>query len=211
MSSDYTKFITSEHQDKPNFAAMISLLAGSVGSISDTLASLPAKFDVDVAEGQQLDFVGQWVGASRRLTVPLDIYFSWDTAGRGWNQAVWQGPNDASSGLYYLDDNSFRLVIRCLIATDHWDGTLKSYQQIMSAILTPVGNGMYAVDHQDMTMSIVVTGPPLSLVLTAIVQNGILGLKPAGVAISSYAFPAAGGGPIQGDAKDYANASGKLN
>jgi hypothetical protein len=213
MSLDYTPLIASQHVDKPNFLATISLLTGSqgIGGIYDTLASLPAKFDVDAAEGEQLDFVGLWVGGRRSLTLPLDIYFAFDTAGRGFDEAAWFGPGAGGAGITLLDDATFRLLIKSLIAADHWDGTLRSYQMLMTAVLAATGNGLYAIDNQDMTMSVVVTGPKLSLIVQSIINNGILGIKPAGVAISSYAFPSGGGGPISGAAKAIDQASGKLS
>ena len=51
------------------------------------LNSLPGKYDLDSAVGVQLDAVGEWVGISRELAVPLsNVYFSLDIAGLGLDQ-----------------------------------------------------------------------------------------------------------------------------
>jgi hypothetical protein len=72
---DYTTLITSEHRDKPKFAALVGLLANAVGDIGAAIQSLPQAFDLDVAIGTQLDVVGLWVGRSRTVTDVLIVGF----------------------------------------------------------------------------------------------------------------------------------------
>ncbi|MGC7970039.1 DUF2612 domain-containing protein, partial [Salmonella enterica] len=73
--------------------------------------TLPFDFDLDQAIGVQLDAVGEWVGISRNITVPLaGVYFSFDIAGLGFDQGVWKGPFDPDTGLTTLDDDTYRLL-----------------------------------------------------------------------------------------------------
>lgn len=189
MATDYTELITSEHADKPKFKALVQLVAGAFGGTTDLTLSLPDAFSLDTAIGEQLDAVGKWVGITRNLQSPLLIYFSFDIAGLGFDQGVWFSPFDPVSGVVVLDDETYRLVIRATIAADHWDGTLTSYQTIMNQALAGTGNSIYAVDNQDMTMTIHVSGPPLSEVVKGILNSGQLAIKPAGVSIASYIIP----------------------
>jgi len=71
--NDYLKLITSEHNQKPNFMALVSLLAQAGVDQQNLLASFSDLFDVDEAVGDQLDKIGQWVGVSRNLKQAIDI------------------------------------------------------------------------------------------------------------------------------------------
>lgn len=189
MATDFASLITSEHNDKPKFMATVELLTGAMAELQETLASLETKFDVDTAEGQQLDFIGEWVGIGRVLDAPLAVYFSFDIVGLGFDEGTWFGPGDSIGGVVALDDETYRLVIRATIAADHWDGTLTSYQLIMTAALAGTGNTLYAIDNQNMTINIVVTGPPLSEIVRGIINAGQLAIKPLGVSIAGYTLP----------------------
>jgi hypothetical protein len=179
---DYTTLITSEHADKPKFMATVDLTANAIGAIAAVAQSLTTIYDVDTAVGQQLDYIGLWVGCSRRLQVPLNVFFSWNTTDLGWNQGIWKGPNESTTELVNLDDETYRLVMKTVIRANHWDGTLVQYQEIMQAAFP--NNQFVAVDNQDMTMSIYVYGPVLSQVMWSVLHTGPLSLiKPAGVGL----------------------------
>lgn len=180
---DYTSLITSQHRDKPRFVAVVDLLANSVGTIADTALSLTTLFDVDFALGVQLDTIGIWVGVSRRLDVPLDVFFSWDTTGLGWDQGQWNGAHQAGTTTVLLDDETYRLLMKTIIKANHWDGTLVQYQTIMQTFFpTQI---FYAVDNQNMTMDTYIDGEALANVPLAIMQSGPLSkIKPAGVGVN---------------------------
>jgi hypothetical protein len=179
---DYTSLITSQHANKPKFAATVALLANSVGTIGDAAQSLITLFDLDSAVGEQLDQIGVWVGVSRRLSVPITgLFFSWDTTGLGWDEGQWRGPNDATSQLAELDDASYRQLLKVIILANHWDGTMVQYQKILQAFLP--NSSIFAVDNQNMTMSIYVSGPPLTALQQAVVNGPLTNIKPAGVGL----------------------------
>ena len=65
MSGDitpYTDLITSQHAVRPNYMATIAALVQPIADEVTLLKGIPAGFDLDAAVGEQLDFVGQWVG-----------------------------------------------------------------------------------------------------------------------------------------------------
>lgn len=133
--SQYTGLITSEHADKPKFNAMVSAVAQCFVDQQNALGSFIPSFDLDEAVGDQLDTLGAWVGISRRVRTPLTgVYFSFDIAGLGFDQGVWQGPFDPSTGITLLDDDTYRLLIRAKIGANHWDGTLVSSAAILNLI-----------------------------------------------------------------------------
>jgi hypothetical protein len=199
LITDYTSLITSEHADKPNFMAMVSLLAQWAVDRRNLLASIPGLYDIDTAVGQQLDRVGEWVGISRNLSLPLTgVYFSFDTAGLGFDQGTWQGPFDPTTGLVALPDDQYRILLYATIAANNWDGTVPGAYVAWSTVFAPLGYSILIADNQNMTMDVVLVGPAPDAVTLALFTGGYLNLRPAGVGISNYYLPTVPDTPVFG-------------
>jgi hypothetical protein len=120
----YLTKITSKHRDKPKFMSTVQATVEAYIDAHALALGLWENFDLDTALGPQLDVVGEWVGLSRNVPVPLaNIYFSFDTPGRGWNEGIWKGPYDREYGITRLDDETYRRLLRARIAANNWDGT----------------------------------------------------------------------------------------
>lgn len=184
---DYCTLITSEHQKRFNFQFVVGWTANSIGQIVDNLIAARGLFDLDTALGEQLDFIGRWIGTSRRLQIPLDIFFSWDTLGRGWDEAEWRGGHEGDTQFVDLGDGDYRQLLKAMALANHWDGTLTNLQPIL-AIPFP-SHVVHAVDGQDMTYDIWVTGPPMSPTKIAILTGPMARVRPAGVRIGAYHLP----------------------
>ena len=91
---EYLNLIPSANRQQPNFIATLSANSEVAVRIQDTLLSMIAKFDIDTATGGQLDILGEWVGVSRNISVPITgVYFTWDGDYTvGWDYGTWQ-PN----------------------------------------------------------------------------------------------------------------------
>jgi hypothetical protein len=188
---EYTNLITSEHITQPDFVATVALSCQPEADLKELYSSIPTLFDVDTAIGQQLDVVGQWVGASRYLDTALDnVYFSFDIALLGFDQGVWLGPFDPITGLTRLPDEFYRLVIKARIINNHWDGTKEQAYLSIDAVLASLGYVIFIEDYSDLTMAlgITYTGAPTSLT-QALLISGKLNIKPIGVRIKSYFAP----------------------
>ncbi len=180
--TDYTGLITSEHASAPKYIAMIAALAGAAVSQQQLVASMPAAFDVDQAIGPQLDAVGLWVGIGRNINVPINnVYFAWDTAGVGWDQGVWKGPGDPTTGVTTLDDGTYRQIIRAKIGANHWDGTLGTIVPLINNIFGSSGTYVQLTDNSDGTAIVNIFGPAPSALFMALLTGGYIPLKPAGV------------------------------
>lgn len=194
----YTGRVTSEHNQQPAFMAVVEALAQPMVELQNLLGSMPGKFDLDAAVGAQLDDVGRWVGISRNVPVPLtSVYFSFDTAGLGFDQGNWKGPFDPDTGLTRLDDDTYRLVIRAKIGANHWDGTLGSSKAILDSIFGG-GTSVFIQDNQDMSMTIGIAGDIPSAVFLGLLANGTIPLKPEGVGINIVIVTSEDGAPIFG-------------
>lgn len=185
----YLALLAGEHRNKPNYVATITAALQPLSDDINVMQSLIAKFDVDVAVGQQLDFIGRWVGASRDLTTPIaGVYFSFNTADVGFNQGVWRGPFDPISGIVSLPDAQYRLLIKAKILNNQWDGSKEEAYRIWDTLF-PNGDYILGInDYADLTMGMLLVsnvGPP-DAVTYALFTGGYLDLKPAGVQIVDY-------------------------
>lgn len=187
-TTDYTALITSQHNDKPKFVAMTTSDVEPYVDIENILLNIPLYYDVDTAIGSALDVIGEWVGASRNIPIPLTgVYFEWDsTALVGWDSGSWQGEFDPVSGLTSLPDDSYRKLIKAKIAANRWDGTIESAYDIWVEIFTD--SAIIIQDNQDMSMVVGVAGTKLGAIDQALLTGGYIALKPAGVSISYFAI-----------------------
>lgn len=194
----YLGLIPPEHRDKPKFVATVSARVQPYVDLMATLGSMIGIFNPD-GEGDQLDKLGPWVGASRVLTTPLpNVFFTWGTDGLGWGQGTWLGPDDDPSvGLASLPDDSFQILLKLIIAMNNWDGTIPGAYSIWNSVMG-TQYGILIQDNQDMTMLIVFTGLISSIVTKALITGGYFNLVPAAVRIVEFAQPSIANTPVFG-------------
>ncbi len=105
--SKYTDRLTNYHRGKPLFVEHVDLSTRPLSDVAAAMYGLITAFDIDEAIGVQLDALGEWIGRSRIVSQPISgVYFSFDTAGLGWDQGVWQGPYDPNAGYTSLSDDT---------------------------------------------------------------------------------------------------------
>jgi hypothetical protein len=199
MSADVSKYlalVTSEYQ-KPNFLAVITALVQGHADNQVVLAGLAEDFDLDNAEGAQLDAVSKWVGTPRQIEETLTgVYFSLDVA-PGLDFGTLAGPFDPLTGLTSLPDDTFRTYLQFKIAANNWDGTIPGAYTVF-ANLTPLsGTSIIIQDNQDMTMIFALVGNLPNAVVQALFAAGELLLKPATVG-ATLLLPFASGTPYFG-------------
>lgn len=186
----YTELITNYHITNSKFPKHIDLITRPLTDVSTSVADLIRKFDVDSANGEQLDIIGLWVGRERSVTTPIsNVYFSWDTDGLGWDQGNWQGPYDPDAGFTSLSNDVYRLVIKAQIAINQWDGTVGHLEELLEQIFSGTGIEMQIIDNMDMSISvsaIALNGiSNTSAELIEVIKSGALTVKAAGVRVKS--------------------------
>lgn len=191
MAIDYTGLITSQHRNKAKFSAMVAVVTQAFGAVTDALESMPDLYDIDAAEGRQLDVIGEWVGIGRTLVAPIpNTFFSWDTTGKGWNEGYWKAAYAPVDGVVSLDDKSYRSALKLKILCNHFDGTFKSYMSLPVQIEGSSTNTISIKDNQDMSIDVKIKGKTPSLFFrAALEQNGFIP-RPMGVKINSYTYTA---------------------
>jgi hypothetical protein len=192
--SDYTSLVTLEHQDKPKFMALLAALIQPLSDLTDLINSMPGLFDLDVAVGDQLDKIGQWVGVSRGLKVPLTgVFFSFDTVGLGFDQGIWQWQYTPADGLEQLPDAQYRTLIRMRILNNNWNGSLIEAYDILNALFANSIYVPFIQDNGNLTMSVGLSGAVPDVITKALLIQGYFNVRPAGVTVIGYSVPSATG------------------
>lgn len=190
MSVDYAALLSQEHR-KPMLTAWVQVLTEAMNANATILASLPSKFDVQVAVGEQLDFTGEWIGTTRVLDLPAsDGYFSWDTANRGWDQAPWFFASSPILVPYTLDDDHYRMLLFAKIADNMWDGSIPSAYAVWNQFYpNGVPYQFFIQDRENMeaVQGLVGITTPVTPDAIALLRSGRLGLDPVGVNVK-YAY-----------------------
>lgn len=194
---DYLNLVTSEHRDKPNFISMVSLDVSLPVRVQNLFMQMIPRFSPFLAVGQQLDVIGQWVGISRNVSIPVEgVYFTWDGSNfsLGWDYAIWEDQLQPAL-ITVLNDGSYRVLILSKIAANKWDGTTEGIYDILGALFLTVT--VLVDDHQDMSYSVGIVGDVINSLTIALITGGYIPLKPEGVRVRNYFF-AVNTGPFFG-------------
>lgn len=194
--TEYLNLITSAFRLKPKFTATVDANVSVPVRLQELLTSMIPVFDVDVAVGQQLDVIGQWVGVSRNVNIPIaGIYFSWDAPyTQGWDFGSW-APPDTPTSITTLPDDAYRTLIRARIAANQWDGTTTGAYAIWDQVFPQIT--ILIIDRQDMSYDVALVGGIVDSLTLALLTGGYIPLKPEGVRVNQYFVPV-NDGPLFG-------------
>lgn len=181
----YLDLITSEYQGQPNFVAVISTNVSPLVQVQNLLLSMIPLFDLDTpAVGNQLDIIGEWVGVSRDVNVPITgVFFTWDgDANVGWDFGIWASGNQSS--ITELPDDVYLTLIRATIAANNWDGTTNGAYAIWAQVFPE--SRILIQDHENMSYDLIFTGATLDSLTQALIVGGYINLRPEGVEVTNY-------------------------
>jgi hypothetical protein len=166
---------------------MISADVSLPVQIQNLLTSMIPIFDLSLPPvGNQLDIIGQWVGISRSVNIPIEgIYFSWDGSfpSVGWDQGTWQ-PYNQPTAITLLPDDAYLTLILAKIAANNWDGTTNGAYEIWDNIFPTFT--ILIQDYQNMTYALAVIGGIVDSLTIALLTGGYIPLRPEGVEIVEY-------------------------
>jgi hypothetical protein len=146
-ADDYVSLITPWQSTKARFVETVRAGVQPLADAQSVVAALPADFDIDTAIGAQLDVVGQWVGRSRNVSLPIpNAYFAWSDPLRGWARGYWKGPYSQQYGITTLDDETYRRLLRAVIMGNHWDGTIPGAQAVFDAFFDDPETFVFVLD-----------------------------------------------------------------
>jgi len=154
-TEEYAELLSQKNYEREKFNLLLRSFLEPGVNLDELLESFVLAFDMDNADGKQLDVIGSLIGASRLL------------------------PYVPSEGDREMDDDEFRMVLKLTVAQNTWDGTLGSLGPIYRDVFGDDVSIRYA-DNQNMTVDINVYGD-LSSREAEILDNSGLMLKPVGV------------------------------
>lgn len=200
MAGDVTPYlnrITSEHNQQPNYIAFLTAILQPLADSIAALEQMLESFDLETAVGVQLDMIGQWIGRTRFLTVPITgVYWTYNT-GPGYNIGIYKGPFDPVSGLVALPDMQYRLYLEAVAAANQWDGTIPGAYAAYALLFEGTPFEVLIYDWQDMSMTFALLGAVPDALTQALFTGGYLSLRPDGVRVRDYIVPAVPG-PVFG-------------
>lgn len=190
MTTDYLSLIPSANKGKPKFEALLKAVTDCFGGVSDTLLTLPDKYALDTARGDQLDTLGAWVGQTRLIPNAILIqFFGFD----GNPDALAMGDSNFPSqgGRFYdegepitstalLSDPEYRTAIKARIARNMAQGTTADIVGVLNFIF---GHFSYVEDYGNMSIGIAI-GSALTRVEQAMIRDLDLLPRPAGILIA---------------------------
>lgn len=184
---DYLNLITSSWFQKPNYTSMISLDVSLPVQIQSLLNSMIPIFDLSLPPvGNQLDIIGQWVGITRNVNVPIaGVFFSWDGGDPtvGWDFGSWQ-PANAPQNITVLPDDAYLTLILAKIAANNWDGTTNGAYAIWDSLFPQFT--ILIEDNLNMTYGLAIIGGIVDSLTLALITGGYIPLRPEGVMVSEY-------------------------
>jgi hypothetical protein len=159
LIDSYRKLLTSEYRHSPKLINWLLWLLNEGTTYTTFIKLLVEAFDLDVAEGQQLDTIGRMVGVKRLLEFV---------------------PVGGESPL--LGDDTYRMLIKATIIKNTWKGKLEDLYSAWRTVF-PNTKLFQIQDLQDMTFNIVIAGAFTSLERELITKGYIIP-KPEGVRIN---------------------------
>jgi hypothetical protein len=189
-TQDYIDLVTSKYAQQPDFLAVITANVATPVQVQALLASMIPIFDIDTPPvGNQLDIIGQWVGASRNIAVPITgVFFTWDGTNPaiGWDSGSW-APSGNPTNLTTLTDDAYLVLILGKIAANNWDGTTDGAYAIWDSLFASQGITILIQDHCDMSYAMVLlSDTPIPALTLAIITGGLIPLRPEGIEITEY-------------------------
>jgi len=197
---DYLAHITPYHRGKPAFSDTVAASVTDFADLQAFLHFLFEAFDIDTGIGAQLDVIGDWVGRSR--VIPIPIKPPWFTIGDGLRGIgagyLFQDGISFGSTNAVLDDETFRALLFAKIAANNWDGSHEGAKAALEIFFNEVFGALVVV-HDDGPMSVIIglaqTIPPTPGLY--ILARSLITVKAAGVA-TSYCVTTVDDAPLFG-------------
>ena len=180
MSNAYSELVTSQYQESSKYLDMILAVTNSLIDSSSVYLSIANSFNIDTATGVALDKIGEWIGFSRVVNIPITgLYSRWNgTVAEGWNNSIIKGDFDPVTSVIILPDAIYRQLLKLQAGINEWNGTIPKLYEIFENAFGV--NTVRIADNQNMTVNLsIANAVPDSAFLVLDSEN--LKFKPCGV------------------------------
>lgn len=158
---DYLNIITSQHATKPKYTEFVSIFLEKIQDVNAVLGSFETVFSLPLADGKQLDIIGNLLNAKRTLPFAVD-------------------------GVTTLTDEDYLTLLYSRIGRNNWDGSIFEIHELWKSMFPT--NPILVRDNQNMTAEIVMSGE-ISDIELALLINGFLVAKTAAVGMTFALAP----------------------
>lgn len=189
----YKDLLLYQYINAPKAYATIGVLAN--GALVDLLPiELNDAFNLETAQGPQLDILGEYIGFSRNVSIPVSRnYFAFEDSDTPYgglygltdydttlnNDSFFYSYNDASGSSATLNDDEYRILLKLKAYTNRSNHSLG---EINDFIYSLFGSDLTMVDNFDMSIEYYVN-PSIAGIISIAKDNEFLP-KPMGVAIN---------------------------
>jgi len=178
--------VYAQYRDKPKAVDWFAICKKMGGDIEAAALAVRKSYDIDTAEGEQLNVIGRIVVASRSFvgTMPMDPALFDLTDGGEF------GDEDAMFSALTIDqddqlsDELYRLVIKAKIVKNNGDATIENILEGMN-FLIPNAEVLRVTDGEDMSFSIEFYGQITNLERFALLNAGLVP-KPQAVRFNGF-------------------------
>ena len=182
----YTKLIAGAHRERERFTEWVYQLTEPFAVARERLADMPTAYDIDFAEGAQLDAVGVRVGLARKLNLRIsDVFFAFDDVdGVGFDLGIWKEPRDSTIGITELGDDIYRKLLKAKVALNQYGGKNEDVEAMLSLISDAfeLNSASFSyTDGQDMSISLGIKKDKVPPIVWKIFASGVFKLNHAGV------------------------------
>lgn len=181
---NYLNLIPAQHRNQPRYSATVSESITPAVTMQDIGVSTLQTINIETSRGVQLDWIGLWVGVSRRIPLPIsDVYFSWQVSiPTGWDAGIWRGEHSAGTALHDLPDDYYRRIIKAKIQANIRRRTTDDIYAIFDAAFP--SKVITITDNLDMSMVLNYTISDFDAFGIALIENDLIPVKIAGVGIT---------------------------
>jgi len=181
--SNNSQLLITQYEFSPNLKGVVDGFNNLMQSEQlDTLCEFETGLSINTASGWSLDRIGLNHGYPRPSLPSGDFnYFGFDNNGTNFDQAPFF--SGFTEPLVPAGDDLYRQLLRAWIDGLFFDGS--TYQT--NVILTEAFGKGYLIDHENLTVDVVIYDTPI-YTLSAIIRTGIIP-KVAGVRYDKYIIP----------------------
>lgn len=185
-TNEYTELIAGAHREKERFTEWLYQLTQPLVDIKNSIDKMPDDYDIDLAEGKQLDAIGVRVGISRALRQRItDVFFAFDDVdGIGFDNGIWMTPRDSAYGINELSDEVYRAVLKTKIALNHHNGLDEGFEPLIESVrrhLWITSAQLTYEEQQNMSVSIQLHKRTVPPIVWKLFEDGIISLTHAGI------------------------------
>ncbi|MNR86932.1 hypothetical protein D3C72_177910 [compost metagenome] len=160
-ASKYIRLLTSQHRDKPNFRQTVEDSINPLIDCLECLNILGDKFELDIAEGDQLQIIADWLGAPNSIPNSIPVaYFGFqdqpatllwrETSDPSSKSGFWRESGMSGYTALKMSPQLFKRVIKAKILLNKSNCTEQSAKEIISLV---IDKPFKFKDNKDMTIT----------------------------------------------------------